>query len=1282
MGFVMKKCLLLIAVAVIILQLNHLDLYAQITYNVSKPLSYKVKELTSISGLPVLNFTVDAIGNANYTNLAQDINSQFLIEKYSGKNIARLKFKVSAKSLGEMSLIFRNVKLKNGSHCYVYTNDYRIIAGPIYEKSINGNLPIMKLPASELILEVIYDNASDISFTFNGISFTSLIDLSETNKKKEGNQILGDYDNCHDCDYGEVKHADNVMNCGWYGHGNDNEIFKLTNLHGINEYSYNASRSACLIMAPRCEELVEYRAEQGTLMNFPYEDCSAPYNTCGTGFIFSLYHIGIIQEIVRAQDSNDYEFLNNVLIRFNWHHEYGFPWHLQNVECEEGLPSESLWRSTINFNEVIDYCGVEVFAYSDATVSSNNDLTILKMKQRPFYKEHHLGWTTQAKFDATISGYNQPLIANNKEDFKGVGRRGPKPTMLITNHEVIFEPDGGPSEPFGFGSFEIGKYVLLDSTLGDSFPHGWPDSNGYSGYSATQITFTDYVDSEQRIGLGLIKGGEKNRPYRYARSVSYHKAFYVLDNYRFMDSCYDTFSKMRHYFDYIEAKYPLNTITYSYQIFYPFDQVATFDTTNTWYPSMDNKQKCSSNIGRDSTGAYTHICDFDITTYLSYSFDETLCITINSIPTNLFPENKLPRGYRVYHNFGEQRTIAFDTFADGLDIEFPIEVCIDRCYMLYLMSIGKENMNIAIDFYDYEGKILNNPGCDSLVFNIDFPPLCDMLDVSITPAGEEDDCCKYDVTISVEKCPAHNPGWGEYFNDLVEKLSFQTFEDEYSVPLSSFDPGVNTSGDFVTISFSFTICSDLPENEPLVIISYDNGLIKCDIDSLTFDLCSICDCPDESIMASWVTLTTVAGEAPCGDDQCKVVAFIDIPDLYNDSCYTHYAFNNHDHWNFFKKDLMPDGSLQFQNPNDACLEKGEHRQDTLYLYKGRYDENPCTIITSAFCSVESFIEPCSPDCLEVEWNKDTLDFEVAECPGCRIYATYLWRENTCENPTLQELQVTSFATHGDTLACMSCLGLTPDRINKLVILQAIHENKMGFKPHTPHPSGDCYTTWRVLQASCWAKVYTYIHYSIDIAPSYIYIPCDSVECCSIGLRVCRFLDPNDKPYITTQTIGSVIGADSCEHHTQILVDPTSPWVFVPDGPGGTGGYLAPNYKTYQCEDRCSALYSLDTNSYYGSSAKSIINFDVDNIEFDGIQVTLNKTNDYIEFVIHALQDNNNLKLSLYSLLGEELIRERLKFPKGMYSFKLNTSGLYSGMYLISIESNGMHIQTDKYLKIK
>ena len=54
------------------------------------------------------------------------------------------------------------------------------------------------------------------------------------------------------------------------------------------------------------------------------------------------------------------------------------------------------------------------------------DFIILKMKQKPFYKEHHLGWSEQRFFNYENSdGYR----FSDSNRFNIIGRRGIKPTM-------------------------------------------------------------------------------------------------------------------------------------------------------------------------------------------------------------------------------------------------------------------------------------------------------------------------------------------------------------------------------------------------------------------------------------------------------------------------------------------------------------------------------------------------------------------------------------------------------------------------------------------------------------------------------------------------------------------------------------------------------------------------------------------------------------------------------------------------------------------------------------
>ena len=140
----------------------------------------------------------------------------------------------------------------------------------------------------------------------------------------------------------------------------------------------------------------------------------------------------------------------------------------------------------------------------------------------------------------------------------------------------------------------------------------------------------------------------------------------------------------------------------------------------------------------------------------------------------------------------------------------------------------------------------------------------------------------------------------------------------------------------------------------------------------------------------------------------------------------------------------------------------------------------------------------------MEWENRTIDsIPLSGCPNCYINAKYVTRTNTCEVPNKQEIQVTEievYNTLGDTLACSACAN-NMGELHKKIILKAIFDNKMGFKPilNEENPDSLCDETWRVSISSCWAE------YNITnelnkgdstYKPRKIYAPCDTV-CCSV-----------------------------------------------------------------------------------------------------------------------------------------------------------------------------------------
>jgi hypothetical protein len=738
----MKKYLLMVSF-VFCFSFNLLQ--GQIVYNKEKPFSFNSKELLPINKIPVINFGIDSNGNALEKKVNVNVKKNSLIEQKGDKQIARMMVKVHALKLGEMSLYFKDVKLKNGSYCYVYTNDYQIVAGPVYEKSIINNLNIMQLPTKELILEVVYTNENDYDITLNEVDYKSL--FGNKNKDKHSEKLLGNFDHCHTCTDGVVDHVENTLDCGWLD-GLDHEIFTLNNLKGVNNYQYDASRASCVFMIPECADGPNYHGDNGTLMHWPYEsndDCNNQ-DVCGQGFVFTAFHLGRAQDIVhratRIDSAENREFLNNVLIRFNWHYKYGTPWNLENIDCEASDSNFAKWRNTIDFSEVIDYCGVRVFAFDS---SITQDIVILKMVQKPFYKELHLGWTAQANFDVIYNPEGDPYSNNNdrmfyKDQFKIIGRRADGPTFLLTNYNTYMQ---------NYDEENPNTHQLImhyaDTTYSDIIPRY------LSGYSGSQLTFNDYDKPDQKIGLGILYGGTinldtvtniRNRAYLY--SNIYYQLFYTGTRYRFIDECYDSGIKVQmdsYYLNQVNISSQLKSRKFIHKYIDEYNNTIISDSiTHKWYPSVNNKQKCpSQNYIADT-------CKFNINNYITWN-DTTNCITIGSIPANLFPGGVLPKGYRIYYNYGDQKTLSFDSYADNQPINLNYSHCFSSCELFELYMQGIDSLIIAIDFYDSEGRIMNNIGCEDIEFKAALSfDLCSMFEITAEKTQSDAGCCIYTYT--------------------------------------------------------------------------------------------------------------------------------------------------------------------------------------------------------------------------------------------------------------------------------------------------------------------------------------------------------------------------------------------------------------------------------------------------------------------------------------------------------------------------------------------------------
>lgn len=388
---------------------------AQIMYNKVKPVSLESQTFKQIQDLPIIDFPVEENGSMMQSNLNLIVKNKAIFESANDKNIARMMIKVNAQSLGNITVSFKDVLLDNNSYCIVYTQDHQIVAGPIYQKSINNNkFTIMNIPAAELILEVIYNSKNDFTLKLDEVSFTSLVNLKEI-KKKQKNQLLG-----IGCHLGEVNYINNIVNLnylysvqnldsGWiycdpsnptnnynYNMGcerlgaNNIQMYDLkyfNNFHSVNDIDYldyKASRSSCILMQKgSCAadsiypDSLRYGCVNTTLINIPSLNCDDAF------IIIASHTIDNNFMILNGTSTPNLLEQSQAVVRFNWHYKYGTPSHLFNVTCAANPSNFNLWRSTIDFSEVIDYEGVELFAYSP---NEEQDFAIFKLKCKPFIK--------------------------------------------------------------------------------------------------------------------------------------------------------------------------------------------------------------------------------------------------------------------------------------------------------------------------------------------------------------------------------------------------------------------------------------------------------------------------------------------------------------------------------------------------------------------------------------------------------------------------------------------------------------------------------------------------------------------------------------------------------------------------------------------------------------------------------------------------------------------------------------------------------------------------------
>jgi hypothetical protein len=1220
---------------------------AQIMYNKVKPVSLESQTFKQIQDLPIIDFPVEDNGSMMQSNLNLIVKNKAIFESANDKNIARMMIKVNAQSLGNITVSFKDVLLDNNSYCLVYTQDHQIVAGPIYQKSINNNkFTIMNIPASELILEVIYNSKNDFTMKLDEVSFTSLVNLKEVKKNKQEQLLSGSCD-----DFGVVSYVNNVLatkkfeydvdyengkfpcdsnnstnrytditGCDWLiNYLNDSEnddIWFYDKYYQANDsifVDFKSNRSACILMLPintycfldSLPDSLKFRSVNATLINIPTENCNNSF------IVASAHELGAIglDSLFNSEYSREYS-----IVRFNWHYKYGTPEHLKHINCNASTSNFDLWRSTIDFSEVIDYQGVDVFA-KDKTFL---DFIILKLRCKTFFKEYHLGWTTQKYYDfykyLDVGEYYDWTMPNVSNEMFTIGSRtGRFPKGYFSNYFVLGQTASN------FMCVPLSKYRFLG---------GWSGSN---------LIYNNYENSTHQISLGITQAPYSNFGYHGIQTI--FNRYSTMFNYSLEYFPNSSDKKIWTYFqdsNFVSLFNLINKKTYTYDV----DKITKIDSITEqfyWYPSMNNKEKCPSPVEPEDP------CDFDINDYITYSNNgDEICVTISEIPDSKFPDPlHIPRGFRAYHNFGEQKTIHWDSFQDGQDISFPIVFCIDKCRLAYLASLGKNKAKIAIDFYDVNGRVYNNPGCDSVEFEFDIN-LCEFIDYSIEPIFKNDSCCTYEVTLdfnSFDDCESFNPGMNTI--DSIYNSVFSLSDGSNSILLSTLDGFTKTGNQ---IKFEISKC-EVSENDSTLYISSDN--FECEI-AIDLTECSKCACPEDH--NDWLTFEIAEGD--CDGGGCLVDLKLDIPQLY--SCYTHYSISSNGQQSI-PAIIPPNGELQF--PQGNCISKGDYKTFRVYLRKSGswLPDSSCYIDKSVYCPINSSVESCVPDCDSVGFTERELDFDLIGCPNCKIKVKYSYRTNTCYVTPTQDIQILSMEEVSDPsypTACGNCSAPTSE-IYRQSVLAVIHRNEMGFDPNENDES--CDTTWRLVQSSCWAE------FSNPLAETggKIYIPCDSVECCYSGMRVCRMTDGS----VVVTPLSFSVTADTCTIESMSYTTFVSP--------------SEPDTAWADCEFTCDWMFGI-AGTY---NAKPIFSSDDKELYTNNpnFEIEMFNYGDLLNLKVNSKIESNHFKLQLQSIEGR-IIEERINnLTIGVNEFPVRLSNLNSGVYMLNVFESGKHIITRKII---
>ncbi len=521
--------------------------------------------------------------------------------------------------------------------------------------------------------------------------------------------------------------------------------------------------------------------------------------------------------------------------------------------------------------------------------------------------------------------------------------------------------------------------------------------------------------------------------------------------------------------------------------------------------------------------------------------------------------------------------------------------------------------------------------------------------------------------------------FGGDFNSMITDLSFDEFcnhllfvgstygeLDEYYGHIYEYFNGNNMISDIMVGALNFSNIYDVVLDE-LAYVSgaldaYGNALVfdhptkmiyTCGINqqanetdmlviSLSKSYCTALQCPCPASSSFWLSVVAAKREEFCEPGQCYVTHFLDIPEFYAD-CFNFVLISSKIDTNA----VIPPSIHALDTFNivnyDLCINAGEFYEITLVLMRDLGDEEPCIITHEVFCRPDSDIEPCTPDEFHVDWEtQDVLSF--FPCPDCEVFIHYVTRKPY----NRQDLQILKFELNGS--GCDDC---DIEDIYRHSIVGLIDQNDMDFQFD---PQDDCMYIDRVALGGCFGRWEYYIFSGMThIDTVIVWESCLDTFCCWQLVKACP--DTMGGLTITNVEPGQYGPQELCMETTIV----------------NQYGQLLP------CIMACN--WNANLPGYYEfpgpTQKRSCILPDINSTNAFGIRV-FNYGNAF-NLQLRANQQSR-ASLSIFDLAGRLLKRFDLNCKLGENDYNLDITDLSNGIFIYTIEINGLLIKSDKFLK--